>query len=40
MYTAKEKRQILEDKLVVLDQRIAELKDMKKRIRECIKEIE
>ena len=40
IYTAKQKRQILENKLVVLDQRIAELRDMKKRIRECIKEIE
>lgn len=39
IYTIKQKRQILEDKLAVLDQRIVELKDMKKQLRDCIKEI-
>lgn len=39
-YTVAEKREILEAKVIMLDQRITELKDMKKRIRDCIKEME
>lgn len=39
MYTKNEKRVILERKLEALDQKIKELRNMKKLIRECIEDL-
>lgn len=39
LYTVKQKRQILETKIGVLDARIKELRNMKKQIRDCIEEL-
>jgi len=39
LYNRDQKRSILENKIVVLDERIKELRNMKKQIRECIDEL-
>lgn len=39
IYTRAQKQQILANKIVVLDSRIKELRDMKRQIRECMDEL-
>ncbi|MEN9281379.1 MAG: hypothetical protein RL594_314 [Bacteroidota bacterium] len=39
LYSVEQKRAILENKIGVLDERIKELRNMKKQIRECIEEL-